>query len=144
MELDRSSLVAVADGGRARLFEERRRGGPLHEITDRLRDLHDRLPPRGAGGGGGVHDRMGRSSHVGDSPGLQARREAALLRRLAQRIDALMVGGGYDDLVVIAPPRALGEIREGLLRRPTHTEARDRVRDSAEALRRRLAQIRAG
>jgi len=33
MELTGSSLLVVADGRRARLFEERRRGGPLIEIT---------------------------------------------------------------------------------------------------------------
>lgn len=144
MDLDRSALVAVADGGRARLFEERRRGGPLHDITDRLGDLHDRLPPRAAGTAGAAHDRMGRASHVGDAPSLQARREAAFLRRLAQRIDALRAASGYDDLVVIAPPQALGEIRQRLLRPPSHAEAKDRVGESADALRLHLARIRAG
>ena len=47
MILDGRTLVLVADGGRARLFEEARRGGPLHEHPDWLADLapHRRPSP---------------------------------------------------------------------------------------------------
>ncbi len=51
MELTGSSLLLLADGRRARLFEERLRGGPLTEITDRLGDLAAEAPVASGSGG---------------------------------------------------------------------------------------------
>lgn len=143
MEVRGPSLVLVADGGRARLFEERRRGGALVEITARLGDLAVSRPLCGASAGR-AHQRVGRASHDGEDQPFDAKREAAFLRRLAERVGLLAQGAGYEDLVVIAAPKALGRLRRHLHGRLGPTESRDCLAETAGDIRSRLLRIRAG
>lgn len=146
MEIMGPGLIVVADGRQARLFEERRRGGPLTDVTAQLGDLsHHR--PEASGGRGGAHDRFGPASHTGDGPTPQDRREADFVGLVGVRAAEIMRRGGYQDVVLIAAPRALGQLRRALAQagvEAAHTEPHDRVSESAASLRSRLRELRLG
>ena len=145
MNLYGSCLVVVADGERARLFEERRRGGPLLEISDRLGDLSS-AGPMASGHSGRVFDRRGNGSHTTGGPSPADKREAAFVRRLAVRIDTLLSEGEFDDLVVMAAPRALGQLRQSLgadaMRRLRMSDAHDRVAAGSDEIQTALHALR--
>jgi protein required for attachment to host cells len=146
MELAGSSLVVVADGRQARLFEERRRGGPLIEVTARLGDLSTHRP-EASGSRGGAHDRLGPASHTGDGGRPRDRREADFIGLVGVRAAEIMRRGGYQDLALIAPPRALGQLRRAMAHagvKVAHAESHDRVSESAASLRGRLRELRLG
>ena len=105
----------LADGRRARVLAEPRRGAPLAELgdwnlaigADELYDIQDR-PPRS-------HDRLGSSRHAMDQGrNLHEEEEARFLDRVAQRLEAAEARKEFDHLVIAAPPRALGILRETL------------------------------
>ena len=144
MDLTGLSLLVVADGRRARLFEERRRGGPLIEITARLGDLAAHLA-RASAFRGRTHDRLGPASHTPEQTTPAERQEADFLELVAERSARLLRGAGHRDLVLMAAPRALGQLRRALDRagvRVAQSEARDRLTESPEVLRERLRELR--
>jgi protein required for attachment to host cells len=145
MRLYGKCLVLVADGQKARLFEERRRAGPLLEITARLGDLSSHGPEASAHAGR-VHDRRGAGSHTTGGPSPTEKRELGFIRRLAERIDVIASGDGFDDLVVMAAPRALGQLRQalssGTIRRLSVSEAHDRVACRPEEVQAALHALR--
>lgn len=146
MELAGPSLIVVADGRQARLFEEHRRGGPLTDVTTLLGDLSPHRP-EASGSRGGAHDRLGPASHTGDGPTPQDRREADFVGLVGVRAAEIMRRGGYQDLILIAAPRALGQLRQAMAhaRVPVaETEAHDRVSETPASLRTRLRELRLG
>lgn len=144
MLVDGTSLIVVADAVHARLFEERRQGGALTERADWLGDLAP--APKASVQRGAVHDRMGFALHGTD--GGDPRRLAAedFLKRLAERIGLVMRAERFDALVVFAPPRALGLLREHLdpqtRAKLAHDADIDRIDDTPQALRDHLRQAR--
>lgn len=100
MNPDARTLVVVADGHRARLLEQPRIGGPLHDRPEWLAGLKEHH----------AHTR-GPVPHEGDP---HDRAEHAFVKDLAQRLDAVVRDHAIDDLILIAPPRALGHLREEL------------------------------
>lgn len=144
MDLGGSSLIVVADGRHARLFEERLRGGPLIEITDTLGDLAPHRP-MASGFRGRVHDRFGAASHTVEDTAPKTRLEDDFIRSVGARAAEIMRSGGYDDLILIAPPRALGRLRQAIDHAGvavTLSEPHDRVSATAEALKACLRTIR--
>lgn len=145
MKLYGTSLVVVADGGRARLFEERARGGPLFEISERLDDP-TLTGPRSSAHVGLVHDRRGPASHTVGRDTPRQRDEAAFVRRVGQQISHLMNSGAYETLVLFAAPKALGTLRGSLASpwgdRVSESEAADRVSESPLEIRAALRQLR--
>lgn len=145
MKLYGNCLVLVADGTKARLFEERRRGGPLVEITARLGDQAP-AGPIASGHAGRVHDRHGAGSHTTGGPSPREKQETAFITRLADRIGTILLPGAFEDLVVIAPPRALGQLRQalspGALHRMRASDAHDRVSSQPDEIRAALAALR--
>lgn len=144
MDLFGASLIVVADGAHARLFEERRRGGALIDITPRLGDLSAGSPMASAFAGR-VHDRMGPASHTIEKPTPADRREEAFLDRVAAGVATVMARGEHKELVLLAGPRSLGRLRRALGRRgltAVASEAHDRVGEDAETLRTRLRDLR--
>lgn len=137
MNVDGRTLVVVADGRKARVFEEARLGGPLHERAEWLAEL----PEFEQGGGtspGRVFDRMGHASHgvTSESPNDKGERE--FLVGLVGQLDRIVQKHGFDDLALIAPPRALGVLREalpkGLERKLKTSDPHDRVAARAEEI----------
>lgn len=144
MDLTGSSLVIVADGRRARFFEERRRGGPLIEVTSQLGDLAPHRP-MAASHAGGSHERMGPASHTGDRPTPGERREDDFIDLVGARAADVMRRGDHQGLVLIAAPRALGRLRQAMAHARltvSHAEARDRVSQTPDELRTCLRELR--
>jgi protein required for attachment to host cells len=139
----------LADGRRARVLAEARRGAPLAEPgeweltigADELFGIQDR-PPR-------AHDRLGPSRHAMDEGrNLHEEEEARFLQRLAQRLEAAEKQKAFAHLVIAAPPRALGILRD-MLAAAVKTRIRaeidkDLIDEDTDKLRARLADLLRG
>jgi protein required for attachment to host cells len=137
--------VLAADGRRARLYVEPRRGAALTpdwsmEIgpEDRF-ELQDR-PPRS-------FDRMGAGRHSMEGKfEPHEEEERRFLRRVAARVAEAAQAKAFDYLALAAPPRALGRLREALpppvLAMVTAETAKDVLGEGAERMRERLAELR--
>jgi protein required for attachment to host cells len=141
-----SAWFLLADGRRARVLIEPRRGATLQEPEDwdmeigpdDLYDPQDR-PPRS-------FDRVGAGRHAMDKGrSLHEQEEHNFLKRVADRIGEAERHHEFDHLVVAAPPRALGILRELL---PASTRARiraeapkDLLDEDAPRLRERLQDL---
>lgn len=140
--------VVVADGGGARVLEERRRAGDLVEHT------HRRMAPASSDRPGArphratVHERAGSGRHAASGPTRQDETETRFLKRVAAELARVEGEGGFDHLVILAPPRALGLLREDLTpalhRRLQASGPHDCVRETPEQIRHRLRDLRAG
>jgi len=97
---DASTLVVVADGHRARLLDQPRRDGPLHDRPEWLVGLK----PHHA-------HASGAAPHEGDP---HDRAERAFVKDLAHKLDEVAKAHDFDQLILIAPPRALGHLRAAL------------------------------
>ncbi len=106
--------MLVADGARARLF--RYEAGRLEPANDadlvgshlRSRDIDADKPGRS-------FDSTGHHRHA-LAPSSDAHRNAehVFAREVAQWLDEELGRGKFDHLIVVAPPRALGELRHAL------------------------------
>lgn len=134
----------VADGRRARLLCEERRGAALTEPwsmeigEEDTYDPQDR-PPRS-------FDRVGAGRHAMDKGrSLHEQEEENFLKRVAQRVTDAEKQGEFDHLVIAAPPRALGLLREKLANavqaRILADTPKDLVDENAEQLRERLSEL---
>jgi len=118
MNPDAITLVVVADGRRARLLEQLRIDGPLHDRPEWLADVkehHDHAAP----------------SHITHSGDARDRAEKAFLTGLAKRLEGLSSKHHFDQVILIAPPRALGHLREalspGLVKKVVGSDPHERV-----------------
>jgi protein required for attachment to host cells len=137
----------IADGRRARLLTEARRGAALEEAwsiqigPDDLYDPQDR-PPRS-------FDRVGAGRHAMDKGrDLHEAEEEKFLKRVAERISEGEKHKQFDHLVIAAPPRALGLLRTLL---PASAQSRiraetpkDLLDEDALKLRERLHELLRG
>lgn len=136
------TLILVADGGASRAFEEHRRHGPLVERAD----WSARAGKAASGQGGTVVDRHGHGRHnvLEGSPADASERE--FLNSVAARLDEAAAHGVFEKLVLIAPPKALGVLREAI--KPTTwgrielCDPHDRIHETPEALRAHLHAVR--
>ena len=141
---DGSTWIVVADGGRARCFEERRRGVALRERADfalahTADDVVEGIRP------GRIHESWGAARHaVERGPDPHQTEEDHFLHRVVDRISA--AAGDFDHLVILAPPRALGLIRAALPKavadKVALSHAVDVVRESAVEIAARLDELR--
>lgn len=118
MTPDARTLIVVADGRRARLLEQPRLGGPLHDRPEWLPGLKE-------------HHEHAAPSHITHPGDARDRLEKAFLQDLAHRIDGLNARQAFDQVILIAPPRALGHLRRGLstavMRKVVGSDAHERV-----------------
>lgn len=139
--------MVVADGARARIFEERRRSGPLRELSQHAMEIESGDRPASGMKPGTMHQRFGPGRHAGEHADPSQEAEARFLRRLAERLYAAARRRDFEHLVLVAPARALGSLRAALepavSRMVEADDAHDRTRDDAESLRGHLRQIRA-
>jgi len=144
MQVDGKCLLVVADGANARLLEERRRGGPLTEQPSWVADLQPGASPSLAKGR--VFDRFGPGSHTIEGMPPRDRSELQFLKQLAARIDRLIVSEDFDEVILIAPPRALGMLRSALspavVKKLGPGEAAERCGESPTALRGVIRRLR--
>jgi protein required for attachment to host cells len=143
---DGETWLLVADGRRARVLIEPRRGATLQapkewalEIgPDETYEAQDR-PARS-------FDRVGNGRHAMDKGrSLHEQEEEKFLKRVAERIADAEKHGQFRHLAIAAPPRALGILRAQL---PPAVQARvraetpkDVVDEDAAALRERLQEM---
>jgi protein required for attachment to host cells len=143
---DGSTWFLLADGRRARVLVEQRRGAELEERSDwsmeigdeDLYDPQDR-PPRS-------FDRAGSGRHAMDKGrSLHEQEEENFLKRLANRVAEAGAQHQFDHLVVAAPPRALGSLREklppGVQSRIRAETPKDLLDEPAQKLRARLQEL---
>ncbi len=108
--------ILVADGTRARIFRNDGPGKGLRPALDR--DFASPAPPTRALG----TDRPGRVQESADSerhamvPRVDWHRfeKEKFARSMAKILDGAAERGGFDRLVLVAPPRTLGDLRNAL------------------------------
>lgn len=139
----------LADGRRARVLVELRRGAALQESADwimkigpaELHEPRDRAPRS--------FDRIGPARHAMDKgANPHEQEEASFLDRVAARVGEAEKHNAFAHLVIAAPPRALGLLREALsspVRARVRAEAAlDILDETPEALRARLTELLRG
>ena len=143
---DGIAWMLVADGRRARVLVEQRRGASLEEPSDwameigeeDLYDPQDR-PPRS-------FDRVGAGRHAMDGGrSLHEAEEEKFLKRVADRLGEAERHKQFDHLVIAAPPRALGLLRNmlsaGVKARIRADLSKDLLDEPAPKLRERLIEL---
>ena len=82
---DPVTWIVLADGARARVWEEPQRLGPVRERTEWARE--GRRHVRSGKSASGVHDRVGHTSHTSVRQSGQDRAEEAFLSELVADLD---------------------------------------------------------
>jgi protein required for attachment to host cells len=130
--VSRATWVVVADGARARILAGDPAAGDLElampELTGRGREKGADL----------MADRPGRSvdsSHVGDRHAMEPPTDPKevekqrFVRQLADRLAEALAEGRFGRLVLVAPPRVLGELRAVLAEKVRATIVREVDKD---------------
>lgn len=145
MSTTAETWIVVADGAGARVFEERRKLGPLTERRDLALTSHEDRHQAPAHAGS-VVDRSGFGRHAAATVDPAARAEERFLVELAATLDKGALANSFEHLVLIAPPRALGVLRQALsaatARRIEICDPHERCGEDAAALHRRLRDLR--
>ena len=108
--------IVVADGVRARFFAQERPGSAIEStgdsdfVTQGLPD-RDRFSDRP----GRVHERVGQTRHAMEPPtSPKEKAKQVLAQDVARTIQKAFHEGEFDRLVLVAPPKTLGELRNSL------------------------------
>jgi protein required for attachment to host cells len=131
----------LADGRRARLLVEPRRGATLQEPADWALSIgaDDLYAPRDRPARS--HDRFGEGRHAMDmGRNLHEQEEEGFLQRVAGLVADAERRMEFDHLVIAAPPRALGLLRGAL---PAAVQARLRADVAKDLLGEDVAALRA-
>ncbi|MDP3739220.1 MAG: host attachment protein [Hyphomonadaceae bacterium] len=106
-----TTWVVVADGNAARFFVRAREGVPLTELTDLA--LTADAERRARGGDTAVHEGVnhGHQAHPAHE-NRQDSGERVFLRHIAGRLNLAVEEHAVGRLIICAPPRALGVIRD--------------------------------
>lgn len=138
--------IVVADGARARVFEERVRHGPLHELTDRALHQTGSDRPSSSHPKASSQQSHGPGQHNVNETDPHSIAEDRFLGRVAEMVDHAATGHAFAHLVLIAPPKALGELKAALkpatARRIVLTDSHERTGEDTAALRKRLQDLR--
>ncbi|MGR7994198.1 MULTISPECIES: host attachment protein [unclassified Xanthobacter] len=108
-------LVLVADGAKALLFADTGIAPqPKLTVVETVTEPHPSTTAQGTERPGRVHESAGVSRSAVEQPDLHDAAETAFLTRLAARLGALVESGEVKRILLVAPPRALGVLREAL------------------------------
>jgi protein required for attachment to host cells len=114
--MNKRTWILIADGARARILLNEGPGAGLKPATDTEYES-DRRPTREVGSDrpGRVHESADVMGHA-YAPRVDWHQFAKHLfaREMAQILDAAAGRGAFDDLVLVAPPKTLGELRASL------------------------------
>jgi protein required for attachment to host cells len=141
---DMTTWIVTADGRHASAYEERRRNGNLHPVPGY---------PLEAGSVGEshrhratVHGRAGDARHGAGERDPAEMMEQRFLAEVADKLETAAAAGRFERLVLMAPPHALGILRNALgpkaASRVELSEAHDRSKLSGDALREALRKAR--
>ena len=141
--------VLVCDGARALIFRNRGDGELLDlETIDAMAEPHPRARELGADRPGRVHESQGEGRSAVAEIDRHEAAEVEFLARVAARLDERLTAAERKTLVVVAPPRVLGVLRQCLT--PVAKEAltaeigKDLVHLSTGDIEKRLAAARTG
>ena len=108
--------VLVADANRARYFETDSPTGDLRETTDMVHPesrLHERAIRTDKPGR--AFDRSGQGRHaLSERESIREQSAIAFAIEIADHLDNARTKHSFDRLIVVAPPKFLGELRERL------------------------------
>jgi protein required for attachment to host cells len=145
----KKTWIVIADGMHARILRQDKHGGPLTPALDRelyqpavhgfSRDLHSDAPGRAFDSvSGGRHAMEPRTDPKVHEKHLFARRVAELLNEAALRKE-------FDQLVLAAPPKTLGDLRaelsDAVKERVVREIDRDLVKTPMHELRDHLPEV---
>lgn len=147
MEVTGTTWILVADGDQARVFEERQRAGEVREVEALRMGRTGGDYPRAAAHGATVHDRAGHGQHGAGERAPHEEAEDRFLERVAESLADPARRNVFQELVIMAPPRALGALRQALPK-AAHallegSDPHECVRENAEDIRHRLRKVRA-
>lgn len=147
MDVTGTTWIVVADGDQARVFEERQRAGEVREIEALHMGRTGGDYPRAAAHGATVHDRAGHGQHGAGERAPHEEAEDRFLERVAESLADPARRGTFQGLVIMAPPRALGVLRQALPKAAQAllegSDPHECVRETAEHIRLRLRKVRA-
>lgn len=110
------SWIVIADGAQARILENTGPGKGLTALP--RKEWHQTLQPSRAIGSdrpGRTHDRLGPGRHAKEPPTDPHRNEKwNFARSLADHLNGAALTNSYDRLVLVAPPKTLGDLRQAL------------------------------
>ena len=108
--------IVIADGARARLFENRGPGKGITPLSDsEMQGTHAPTQELGSDRPGRVHDRMGPGRHaMAPRVDWHTQEKQVFLQAVAARLDRAAAEKAFDRLILVAPARALGELRAAL------------------------------
>lgn len=139
--------IVTADAHEARFFVERVRLGEVKELEGHRMRATDAELAGGHRHKATVHDRHGEGRHGAGERDMDHEAERRFLKRVATKLSLEAAAGSFDRLVLMAPPHALGALRQALSPAVTArldvSDDHERVGDDADAVRVRLRQARA-
>jgi protein required for attachment to host cells len=115
------SWIVIADGGQARILENHGPGKGLvplpaeamHQTLHPSRDINSDRPGRS-------HDRFGPGRHAMEPPSDPHREEKRRFAdQLAEHINEAALKHSYDRLILVAPAKTLGDLRQALSKEAT-------------------------
>ncbi len=139
--------IAVVDGARGRIFARAGRSSPLVPVTS-VEHPPSTMPTRelGADRPGRVHDSADVGRHAME-PRVDCHRfeKTRFAEKMAAILNKGRADGDFDELVLVAPPRTLGELRAAL-DKPTRASIsaelnKDLTGERADQLAKRLETI---
>lgn len=113
MNIPHNALILVVDGSTMLFLRNQGQGGNLDLVSEAQHQRDDQDGTAATGGRGGA------SVHEGDYQQLDENRHAA---DAADQLRMRALAGDFEVLVIIAPPKTLGELRKHL-----HTEVEKRI-----------------
>ena len=111
-----TSWIVIADGAHARVFENKGPGKGLTPLPGEEAH-HGHRPSReiDADRPGRSHDRFGPGRHAMEPPSDAHRSEKQRFAdTLAARLNAKALAGSFDRLILVAPAKTLGDLRNAL------------------------------
>ena len=121
---------AIADGGRAR-FVERDENGFFHTVASfESTDLHSRATDLGTDRPTKVHDRAGAGRHaVEPRQDLKQQAKQDFVKLVAEELTIEHGRGAFDQLMLVAPPGVLTELKQKLAKPVADLVVRDLQKD---------------
>ncbi len=141
-----TTWIVIADGARARVYENDGPSRGIHPVSDmsasgprgRDREIGPDRPGR-------AFDSAGHGRHAFEETDRQDRAEAEFLSDLMDELSSAAAAGRYDRLVLVAAPRALGMLRKVIpaaLAKCIHGEIdKDLTRASKEAIEKQVSTV---
>ena len=111
-----TTWILVCDGARRRILVNRGRGTGLSEI-DSAEDRDARLPTRALGSDrpGRTHDSSGEGRHAMAPPVDWHRFEKKrFAKEMAAMVNTAALENKFERVILVAPPRVLGDLRQAL------------------------------